>query len=130
MRKALFGLLLLLSLISGLFAQSRLDEFKVLRAEYVMDFKTRDEFVDYVEGFVNYSNGVNPSSYTRIVNKLVPLEQQIINLANQQLPRSTSIGSAWLVHIGERYGPVLYSIYFYSDQNGERYYILIRRLSY
>jgi hypothetical protein len=124
MKKIIFGLLFV-GLVSGLEAQMSLSEFKVYSSEYILDFETWRLFESYVTGFISYVKN-RDKPYARLVEKLTPFEEQIVSLANQQIARSTSIGSAWLVYIGHRYSALAYLVFFYSDPDGERYYLMVR----
>jgi hypothetical protein len=65
-------------------------------------------------------------TYFQWVKERTNLEEQLINIAYQQLPKANRIGVAWSIQIEHLYSFKTYHVYIYSDPDGKRYYRLVR----
>jgi hypothetical protein len=127
--KKLIVALFFIGLVNCLEAQSSSGEFYVDNVEYADSFSTRDEFVQYTDMYILYMNGRvigGRTTYARLVRQLTDLEEQLVSIAVQQLPKKTSMYSAWLVNIAFKYMFKTYTVYIYCHPDGKKYYRLIR----
>jgi hypothetical protein len=136
MAKNIIFLCFFVGLVSQLSALSASD-FRVMQENsgYIGNCSTWNEFVRAmntrveVQGKANKNAGYKDS--VRWVEEVTRMEEELVSRAYQELPKTTKIGSAYLVqlmYVGMLSSTMIYNVYIYSDPDGKRYYRLLRHV--
>jgi len=133
MTKKVVGFILFFILSAvGLLAQLSSKDFYVdqQNSGYVDNYPTWESFVNATNIRVEEQkqNMIKMGLKANVGWVIEPtrMENELVNKAYQELPDTTRIGSTFVFIIRSSFSTSLYSVYIYSDPDGERYYRLLR----
>jgi hypothetical protein len=137
MAKNIIFLCFFVGLVSQLSAQSASDfRFMPENSGYIANYSTWNEFVRAmnarVEAQDKASKKAGNKGRSRWVEENTRMEEELVSRAYQELPKTTKIGSAYLIQMAfdMTYSYMIYNVYIYSDPDGKRYYKLLRIVGY
>jgi hypothetical protein len=125
-------IIFLIGPMCGIAAQTSSRDFYVdqQNSGHLDNYATWEWFVDatnnLVEGQRQNLTRMGLSARITWVQETTRMENELVNRAYQELPDTTRIGSAYLIMLRSYYGVMMYSVYIYSDPDGNRYYRLLR----
>jgi len=136
MPKTLSFILIFLISVFGLVAQTSSRDFYVEQPNsgYLGNYSNWDEFVkamySRVEEQQQEAKRVGFNARFEWVPEPTRMENELVSIAYQELPDTTKIGSAYLIMLRSYNNKMFYNVYIYSDQDGKRYYLLLRMVLY